>query len=150
MAHEVWFEVPQRELGRADIKFGVWQDGKKIGTLEVSKGSVCGFEGTAPGAARPVGPTSTTSWRSTGHDGRSDAGRRRKGGNRAARAIECRTTGAKDVSTSRSGLRWPPAGAPPLRTSLRALDQRLVGEQQSISHLLRLKTLTAHLEASEH
>jgi len=45
MAHEVWFEVPQRELGRADIKFGVWQDGKKIGTLEVSKGSVVWIRG---------------------------------------------------------------------------------------------------------
>ena len=46
MAHEVWFEVPQRELGRADIKFAVWQDGKKLGTLEVSKGSVVWIRGS--------------------------------------------------------------------------------------------------------
>jgi hypothetical protein len=45
MAHEVWFEVPQRELGRADIVFSVWRDGKKLGTLEVSKGSVVWIQG---------------------------------------------------------------------------------------------------------
>lgn len=38
--HQVNFSVPARPLERADIVFDVLADGEKLGTLEVSKGSV--------------------------------------------------------------------------------------------------------------
>ena len=40
MAHKVIFNLPKRELGREDIEFIVEQDGKRFGTLLVSKGAV--------------------------------------------------------------------------------------------------------------
>jgi hypothetical protein len=40
MAHEVKFAVPARPVGNADIEFSVTKDGKKFGTLRVSKGAV--------------------------------------------------------------------------------------------------------------
>jgi hypothetical protein len=40
MAHKVVFNLPRRELGREDIEFVVEQDGKRFGTLLVSKGAV--------------------------------------------------------------------------------------------------------------
>ncbi len=40
MQHEVKFSIPERELGKADIEFKVKRNGKKFGTLKVSKGSV--------------------------------------------------------------------------------------------------------------
>ena len=40
MAHKVIFNLPRRELGREDIEFIVEQDGKRFGTLLVSKGAV--------------------------------------------------------------------------------------------------------------
>lgn len=43
MAHEVDFSIPSRDLGRSDVEFNVKKDGKKIGTLKVSKGSVVWF-----------------------------------------------------------------------------------------------------------
>ena len=43
MAHEVDFSIPSRELGRSDVEFNVRRDGKKIGTLRVSKGFVVWF-----------------------------------------------------------------------------------------------------------
>lgn len=40
MKHDVKFSIPQRELGKADIEFEVKKNGKKFGTLKVSKGSL--------------------------------------------------------------------------------------------------------------
>jgi hypothetical protein len=40
MAHKVSFHLPKRELGREDIEFVIEQDGKRFGTLLVSKGAV--------------------------------------------------------------------------------------------------------------
>ena len=40
MAHKVIFNLPKRELGREDIEFVVEQDGKRFGTLLVSKGAI--------------------------------------------------------------------------------------------------------------
>src|SRR5687768_864064 len=40
MAHKVSFNLPKRELGREDIEFVIEQDGKRFGTLLVSKGAV--------------------------------------------------------------------------------------------------------------
>jgi len=43
MAHEVWFRSPSRQLGKADVKFDVWDNDSKLGTLTVSQGSVVWF-----------------------------------------------------------------------------------------------------------
>jgi hypothetical protein len=45
MAHKVFFNLPRRELGREDIEFiitltGKDGDGKRFGTLLVSKGAI--------------------------------------------------------------------------------------------------------------
>jgi phage pi2 protein 07 len=40
MAHDVLFNIPDRELGKSDIKFKVKKDGELFGTLEVSKGGI--------------------------------------------------------------------------------------------------------------
>jgi len=40
MKHDVKFSIPERELGKADIEFTIKKDGKKFGTLKVSKGSI--------------------------------------------------------------------------------------------------------------
>jgi len=41
--HKVMMTLPPREVTRADAKFSVERDGKKFGTLEVSRGSVVWF-----------------------------------------------------------------------------------------------------------
>jgi hypothetical protein len=38
--HDVWFTVPERRLGNADIEFAVYADGERLGVLKVSKGAV--------------------------------------------------------------------------------------------------------------
>lgn len=40
MKHSVRFSIPERELGNANIEFDVKKNGKKFGTLKISKGSV--------------------------------------------------------------------------------------------------------------
>jgi hypothetical protein len=40
MAHTVLFNIPDRELGKSDIRFKVKKDGELFGTLEVSKGAL--------------------------------------------------------------------------------------------------------------
>ena len=40
MSHKVSVNLPERELGRADVEFRVRQDGTALGTLRVSKGAV--------------------------------------------------------------------------------------------------------------
>lgn len=48
--HDVSFNIPQRPLGKADVKFQVKRDGAAHGTLEVSNGSVVWFpKGTTYG-----------------------------------------------------------------------------------------------------
>ncbi len=48
--HEVAFDVPERPLGRADIRFIVKADGSVLGTLTVSNGSLVWFpKGTTYG-----------------------------------------------------------------------------------------------------
>lgn len=50
MAHEVSFDIPERLLGRADIKFTVKENGSVLGTLTVSNGSIVWFpKGTTYG-----------------------------------------------------------------------------------------------------
>ena len=43
MAYEVTFSIPERELGKSDVEFDVYQDGTKLGTLKISKGSIVWF-----------------------------------------------------------------------------------------------------------
>ena len=38
--HAVKFKVPERELGKADLEFAVKVEGKNLGRLKVSRGSV--------------------------------------------------------------------------------------------------------------
>jgi len=38
--HNVKFNIPERELGRADVEFDISDDVSKIGRLKVSKGGV--------------------------------------------------------------------------------------------------------------
>ncbi|MBM4118979.1 hypothetical protein FJ251_14840 [bacterium] len=48
--HDVTIIVPERQLGKSDAKFRVKADGKVIGTLTVSNGSVVWFpRGTSYG-----------------------------------------------------------------------------------------------------
>ena len=41
--HDVKFSIPKRTLGKADVEFDVYRDGKKHGTLKISKGSLVWF-----------------------------------------------------------------------------------------------------------
>jgi len=43
MSHDVQFTLPKRTLGKADVRFEVKRDGKRFGTLAVSKGSLVWF-----------------------------------------------------------------------------------------------------------
>lgn len=43
MANEVWFSIPNKPLGKADVEFRVWQDEEMHGTLQVSKGTLVWF-----------------------------------------------------------------------------------------------------------
>jgi hypothetical protein len=43
MAHRVLMKLPPREIKRADAEFAVERDGHKLGTLEVSNGSLVWF-----------------------------------------------------------------------------------------------------------
>jgi hypothetical protein len=38
--HDVYFSIPERELGRADVEFRVKRDGGAFGRLRVSAGSL--------------------------------------------------------------------------------------------------------------
>jgi len=42
--HDVYFNIPQRALGKADVEFQVKQDGVVLGTLAVSNGSISGSQ----------------------------------------------------------------------------------------------------------
>ena len=41
--HEVTFTTPTRSLGKADVSFSIKEDGRKLGQLDVSNGSVVWF-----------------------------------------------------------------------------------------------------------
>lgn len=43
MAHDVYFSIPSRTLGRSDVEFQIYSDHKMLGTLKVSKGSIVWF-----------------------------------------------------------------------------------------------------------
>lgn len=43
MAHEVYFNIPNRKLERSDVEFDVFNDDGKLGTLKVSKGTLVWF-----------------------------------------------------------------------------------------------------------
>lgn len=43
MAHVVKFDIPRRDLGRADISFWVMKDQATLGELRVSNGSLVWF-----------------------------------------------------------------------------------------------------------
>jgi hypothetical protein len=48
--HDVFFNIPQRSLGKADVEFLVKSDDAVLGTLAVSNGSVVWFpKGTTNG-----------------------------------------------------------------------------------------------------
>jgi len=38
--HDVWFTVPERKVGNADIEFTVYSDDERLGVLMVSKGAL--------------------------------------------------------------------------------------------------------------
>jgi hypothetical protein len=42
--HDVSFNIPQRSLGKADVKFSVKRNGAAFGTLAVSNGSIVWFQ----------------------------------------------------------------------------------------------------------
>ena len=43
MAHNVMFNIPYRNLGKADVEFEVSKDGERFGKLKVSKGTLVWF-----------------------------------------------------------------------------------------------------------
>lgn len=38
--HNVYFELPSRELGKVDAKFSIYQNEEKLGEITISKGSI--------------------------------------------------------------------------------------------------------------
>lgn len=38
--HNLYFELPERELGKTDVLFHVYKDSKKFGTITISKGNL--------------------------------------------------------------------------------------------------------------
>jgi hypothetical protein len=38
--HNVYFELPSRELGKADAKFWIYADGDKLGEITISRGAL--------------------------------------------------------------------------------------------------------------
>lgn len=38
--HNVKFTLPERELGKVDARFSIYEDGKKLGEITISKGSL--------------------------------------------------------------------------------------------------------------
>jgi hypothetical protein len=47
MAHLVRFEIPRRDLGKADVDFHIWSNGARVGLLRVSKGAVVWYSKNA-------------------------------------------------------------------------------------------------------
>lgn len=38
--HNVYFELPTRELGKVDAKFFIYENGDKLGEITISKGAI--------------------------------------------------------------------------------------------------------------
>lgn len=38
--HNVYFELPKRELGKVDAKFSIYADDEKLGEITISKGAI--------------------------------------------------------------------------------------------------------------
>jgi len=38
--HNVYFELPERELGKVDAKFSIYQNEDKLGEITISKGAL--------------------------------------------------------------------------------------------------------------
>lgn len=38
--HEVKFSLPERELGKSDVEFKIKKNGRRFGTLRISKGAI--------------------------------------------------------------------------------------------------------------
>ena len=38
--HDIKFSIPEKDLGNVDISFSIKEDGKQLGTLDISKGGV--------------------------------------------------------------------------------------------------------------
>lgn len=38
--HNVYFELPQRELGKVDAKFSIYQNEDRLGEITISKGAI--------------------------------------------------------------------------------------------------------------
>ena len=49
--HNVKFTLPERELGKVDARFSIYEDGKKLGEITISKG---GLEYFPSSTAKPV------------------------------------------------------------------------------------------------
>ena len=40
--HNVYFELPTRELGKVDAKFFIYENDDKLGEITISKGAIAG------------------------------------------------------------------------------------------------------------
>src|SRR4029079_1699824 len=39
-SHNVKFTLPERELGKVDARFSIYEDGKKLGEITISRGAI--------------------------------------------------------------------------------------------------------------
>ena len=46
--HNVKFTLPERELGKVDARFSIYEDGKKLGEITISKGGLEYFPSSTP------------------------------------------------------------------------------------------------------
>ena len=47
-SHNVRFTLPERELGKVDARFDIYEDGKKLGQITISKGNLEYFPASTP------------------------------------------------------------------------------------------------------
>ena len=50
-SHNVKFTLPERELGKVDARFSIYEDGKKLGEITISRGAI---EYYSANAQKPV------------------------------------------------------------------------------------------------
>jgi hypothetical protein len=41
--HDVWFDIPERRLGKTDVNFYIRADGDVLGKLSISRGAIVWF-----------------------------------------------------------------------------------------------------------